>query len=202
MAEDDPGQDDPRVTSIQSFPDREESEVDAEVAETPAPEALPVTAEGYEQLCYELERLRTQARRELSESLREARGEGDVADNPALFGLFEEQTQLERRIAMLEERAALAQVVAPAADGTAGIGSSVRVRDVALCEVAEYELVGAIEADASIGRLSVVAPVGRALVGRRAGESVDVETPGGSLAFEILIVRPVSRPQSRAKKAA
>lgn len=173
--------------------------MDAVAAETPAPEALPVTAEGYQQLCSELERLRTQDRREVSEALREARDEGDAA---VLFELFEEQTQLERRIAKLEERAALAQVVAPAADGTAGIGSCVRVRDVALGEVAEYELVGAIEADANIGRVSVVAPVGRALVGRRAGESVDVETPGGISAFEILTVRPVCRPQSSAKKAA
>ena len=174
----------------------------AVVAETPAPEALPVTAEGYEQLCSELERLCTEGRRELSESLREVRDEGDLTENPALFELFEEQVQLERRIAMLEERVALAQVVEPAADGIAGIGSCVRVRDVALGEVAEYELVGAIEADANIGRVSVVAPVGRALVGRRAGESVDVETPGGISAFEILTVRPASRPQSRAKKAA
>jgi transcription elongation factor GreA len=176
--------------------------VDAVAAETPAPEALPVTAEGYQQLCSELERLRTERRREVSEALRKARDEDHAADNPVLFELFEEQTQLERRIAMLEERAALAQVVAPAADGTAGIGSCVRVRDVALGEVAEYELVGAIEADANIGRVSVVAPVGRALVGRRAGESVDVETPGGISAFEILTVRPVCRPQSSAKKAA
>jgi transcription elongation factor GreA len=198
MAEDDRGQDDPRVTSIQLFPDREESEVDAVAAEPPTPE-LPVTAEGYQQLCSELERLRTQGRREVSEALRKAHDEGDAA---VLFELFEEQTQLERRIAKLEERAALAQVVAPAADGTAGIGSCVRVRDVALGEVAEYELVGAIEADANIGRVSVVAPVGRALVGRRAGESVDVETPGGISAFEILTVRPVSALSPRAKKAA
>jgi transcription elongation factor GreA len=171
------------------------------VAETSVPEALPVTAEGYEQLCSELERLCTEGRRELSESLRELRGEGDVAESPALFELFEEQVQLERRIAMLEERVALAQVVEPTADGIAGVGSCVRVRDVAVGEFAEYELVGAIEADANIGRVSVVAPVGRALVGRRAGESVDVETPRGAFALEIIAVRPGSRAALRAVAA-
>jgi transcription elongation factor GreA len=190
------------MTSIQPFPEREESDVNAVVAETPGREGLLVTADGYEQLCSELEKLRTERRRELSESLRVARGEGDMADNPALFDLFEEQAQLERRIAMLEERVALAQVVAPPANGVAGIGSCVRVRELALGGIAEYELVGAIEPDVGNGRVSVAAPVGRALAGRNAGETVEVEAPRGTLALEILSVRPVTRPRSTARKAA
>jgi transcription elongation GreA/GreB family factor len=75
---------------------------------------LLITADGYEQLCIELEMLRTDARRELSERLREARQDGDLADNPALLDLLEEQAQLERRISMLEGQVAAAQIAAPA----------------------------------------------------------------------------------------
>jgi transcription elongation factor GreA len=164
--------------------------VKAAVAHTPNGEGLLVTAVGYQRLCSELRRLRTEVRGELSERLREARDEDDAADNPALFDLFEEQVRLERKISTLEERVALAQVVTPAANGIAGIGSCVRVRDVAEGEVGEYELVGVIDPDVGDGRVSVGAPVGRALVGRRAGETVEVEAPRGVLAFEILEVRP------------
>jgi transcription elongation factor GreA len=170
-------------------------------AESADTECVQVTADGYEQRRKELETLRTQYRRELSERLREAREDGNLADNPALFDLLEEQAHLERRIAVLEAKLAAAQVVAPATDGIAGIGSSVRVRDVAFGEITEYELVGAIESDIANGRVSVGAPVGQALVGRRAGEIVHVETPRGAILFEVLRVRPVGLRRT-AKKAA
>lgn len=151
-------------------------------------EALLVTADGYERLRSELETLRSEGRRQMSERVREAREDGHLADNPPLYDLFVEQAQLERRIATLEARVAAAQIVAPAANGLAGIGSCVRLRDAAVGEVAEYELVGEIESDAGNGRVSVGAPIGRALAGRGAGESVEVETPRGTLSLEILSV--------------
>ena len=83
--------------------------------------------------------------------------------------------------------------VAPAPDGTAGIGSRVRVRHGDSGEVAEYELVGPIESDVGNGRVSVGAPVGRALVGRCRGATVAVETPRGTMQLEILSVGPASR---------
>jgi transcription elongation factor GreA len=131
----------------------------------------------------------------MSERLREAREDGHLAENPPLYDLLVEQARLERRIAALEARLAVAQIVEPAADGSAGIGTSVRVRDVAGGEVAEYELVGEIESDVGNGRVSVGAPVGRALSGRSVGESVAVETPRGTLSLEILSVsaQPAAR---------
>ena len=125
-----------------------------------------VTAGGYEQLAAELERLRTNGRVEMSEQLREAREDGPLANNPALYELLEEQAQLERRIAILEGQLAAAEIVVPAADGAASIGNFVRVRDGQAGELAEYELVGPVEADIANGRVSVDAPVGRALVGQ------------------------------------
>lgn len=155
-----------------------------DVDETPL-----ISAEGYEQRCRELDALRTEARHELGERLREARQDGDLADNPALQGVFDEQAQLERRIALLEAQLAAAEIVAPVADGRVGIGTVVRVRDDGGATF-ELELVGPLESDASNGRVSIATPVGQALVGRRAGARVEAQTPGGPLALEIVSVRP------------
>jgi transcription elongation factor GreA len=154
-----------------------------------AEETLPISADGYEQRCRELDVLRNEARRELGERLREAREDGDLADNLALQDLLEEQGQLERRIARLEAQLALVEIVAPAADGRAGIGSVVRVREGADATF-EYELVGSLESDVGNGRVSIDAPVGQALVGQRAGARVEVATPRGPVALDVVSVRP------------
>jgi transcription elongation factor GreA len=148
-----------------------------------------ITAAGLERLQRELDELRDIGRRDLAERFRAARNDGDVAENPALIDLLEEQGQLERRIAVLEMQIANARVVSPTPDGVAGLGTSVVVRDGATGEVAEYELVGAVEADVGNGRVSLAAPVGRALVGSRKGDIVEVETPRGTIALEVLDVR-------------
>lgn len=157
-------------------------------------ETSPISADGYEQRVRELEALRTRSRSELAERLREARQDGDLADNPTLQELLEEQAHLERRIALLEARLVAAEIVAPAADGRAGIGSVVRVRDGG--GTFELELVGPLESDAGNGRVSIKAPVGRALAGKRAGDRVVVEAPGGPLALQIVSILP--RRQARA----
>jgi transcription elongation factor GreA len=162
---------------------------------------LLISANGYAHRCRELEELRTEARNALAERLREARRDGPLDDNPALYDLFEEQAQLERRIALLEAQLAVAEIVAPAADGPAGIGSIVRVRD-DTSSTGQYELVGPLESDIGKGRVSIDAPVGRALIGRSAGEVVEVETPRGTLAVEILHVRSRDRPTSESRRAA
>ncbi|MCZ7589829.1 MAG: GreA/GreB family elongation factor [Gaiella sp.] len=156
-----------------------------------------ITADGFERLRHELEELRDVRRRELAERLREARADGDVADNPALLDLLDEHAQLERRIAVLESQIASARVVTPARDGAAGLGTFVRVRDTATGEVAQYELVGAVEADVGNGRVSLGAPVGRALVGRRKGDVVEVQTPRGTIVLEVLAVSAGSRQPAR-----
>ena len=152
-------------------------------------ERLLISAEGYEQRRRELDKLRNEARRELGERLREARRDGDLDVNPALQDLFEEQVRLERRIALLKAQLAVAKIVSPAPDGQAGIGSSIRVRDNDGATF-EYELVGPLESDVGNGRLSIRAPVGQALVGKRAGTSVEVATPRGPLTLEVVSVRP------------
>jgi transcription elongation factor GreA len=133
-------------------------------AATDGDEALLVTADGYRQLRSELGMLQSDARTEMSERLREARQDGRLADNPALFELLEDQAQLEQQIAILKGQVAAAQIVAPVTNGRAEIGSCVRVRDLAVGEVAEYELGGLIESDLGKGRVSVGAPVGARLL--------------------------------------
>lgn len=171
------------------------------VSATPVDDGLLITATGYEVLRTELETLRGHIGPELSERLRDARQDGHLADNPPLFGLLEEQAQLDERIALLEARLAAAQIAAPATDGRAGIGSRVRVRDLEAGNIVEYELVGAIEPQVGDGRASVAASVGRALVGQRVGARLNVATPGGKLPLEVLAVRPANL-QPLARKAA
>lgn len=152
---------------------------------------MPISAAGYERLCGELDMLRTEARRTLSEQLREAREDGDLESNPLIGDLLEEQAQLELRISVLEARVRAAEIVEPASDGRAGIGTLVRVRDLGAGSEHDYELVGSFESDVGSGRVSVEAPVGRALVGRLPGDLLDVEIPRGVLALEVLTVRPM-----------
>ena len=159
----------------------------------PAAHDVLVTAEGYERLCSELELLRTEGRRAASERVREARADGHLEDNPALLDMLEEQGHLERRIATLEMRLATARIAEPNGDGSAGIGSSVRLRDVETGELVEYEVVGAIEGNAGQGRVSVGAPLGRALLGAAAGDIVNVACPRGELRFEVVSVGGAER---------
>jgi transcription elongation factor GreA len=163
---------------------------------------LLVTAKGYDRLREELETLRTEGRQALSELLREARADGDLEDNPALFEALEDQGRLERRIARLDARLAAARIAEPNSDGTVGIGSSVRLRDLETSEQLEYEVVGAIEGDFGDGRVSVDAPVGRALLGAAAGDTVTVACPRGELRFEVMSVTGAEVERGRPREVA
>jgi transcription elongation factor GreA len=159
-----------------------------------------VTARGYRLLEDELLRLRSDGRRELSERLRQVREDGHPDDNPVLGDLFEEQAQLETRIATLEGQLATARIARPTPRGGAGVGSVVRVRHLDDDRVVEYELVGSLDPDVGNGRVSLAAPVGQALVGCRAGARLEVVVPRGLLGLEILSVRPSRSPVARSAR--
>lgn len=146
-----------------------------------ADQAYAISAEGLDALRTELEQLETEGRREIAERIRVAREWGDLKENAEYHSAKEDQAHLETRILRLSERLRGAVVVdAPAADaGTVGFGATVGVTDEATGREATYTLVGAAEADAGSGRLSIESPVGRALVGARPGDVVEVATPGG-----------------------
>jgi transcription elongation factor GreA len=170
----------------------------------PNDECLLVTPDGYRELQDELELLTTVRRSEMRERLREAReGGGDLADNSDLLDSFEEQERLERRIATLETHLALARIADGASlDGTAAIGTFVRLRNLVEPQLLDYELVGSVESDPSRGKISGESPVGRALLGRRAGEVVEAETPRGLARFELVTVSPTRRERTRPERVA
>jgi transcription elongation factor GreA len=164
--------------------------------DTAAHENDPIlmTPEGYDRLLDELDVLCTERREEVAEWLRAAREDGsDPSENGDLAHALQEQDWLERRISQLETILALARVVAPIDDGTAGIGTRVRVRR-ENCRVVQYELVGVSEANASEDRISIASPVGRALTGRAPGDVVDVKTPRGLKRLEVVAVDGIVAP--------
>lgn len=149
-------------------------------------EPVLLTAGGLEKLKRDLEE--TQARRiEAFERMKEAAQPGDIEDNPELEQAKEEVARLNERIYELEEMIGRAQIIEGRNSGVVEPGSMIEVED----EEGErivYHLVGAVEADPTTGRISVESPVGRALVGKKAGDSVTVEVPAGTVELTIKAV--------------
>jgi transcription elongation factor GreA len=151
-----------------------------------------LTRDGYERLRDELVTLSTISRAEITDRLREARQGGeDLAENSELIDALEDQALLERRITTLEASLPSAWVVdEPPPDGTIGIGTWVRLRDIDSGRQAVHQVVGSLEADPTQHRLSAGSPVGRALLGRRTGDVLDVEAPRGRMRFRIIAAYP------------
>ena len=155
------------------------------------PDRVLLTPEGRARLLAELEELRTSRRAEVAERLRVSReeGPGDAGDNTQYLETQRELALLEARIATIERTLAQAQLVEhkPTEAGVVGLGSSVKVRDEESEEVS-YNLVGSAQANPRQGLISYESPVGRALMGRRAGDTVSVETPAGTRQLTIVAV--------------
>jgi transcription elongation factor GreA len=145
-----------------------------------------ITAEGLRELRAELERLEGPARREIAARIQAARELGDLKENAEYHIAKEDQAHLETRIRRLTQRLRNAVVVEGGGGGNeVAFGTTVHVVDEATGRPATYRLVGVTEADLRAGRLSIESPVARALMGRRAGDIVDVQTPGGARALRI-----------------
>ncbi len=147
-----------------------------------------LTSEGYEKLKQEIEYLSNDKRREVADRIRVAREFGDIAENSEYDDAKNEQALLEHRIAQLEERLRNARVISKKeiSSDVVSIGSRVRLRDVDAKETIEYHIVGSAEANPSENKLSNESPVGRAIMGRKKGEVVEVTAPRGALKFKIL----------------
>jgi transcription elongation factor GreA len=153
------------------------------------PEIL-LTPEGKERLERELERLKGQAREEIADRLRHALGMGrELTENAEYLAAKEEQAWLERRIAELETRLENAVVHERNPSGGVEVGAHVRLRDPDARMTEEYDIVGSGEGNPSAGRISLESPLGRALIGHRPGEVVEVEAPAGRRRLKILDVR-------------
>jgi transcription elongation factor GreA len=151
-------------------------------------EPVLLTAGGLQKLKQDLERV--QARRlEAFDRMKEAAQPGDIEDNPELEQAKEEVARFDERIYELQEMIGRAQIISEGRNSSiAEPGSTIEVEDDE-GETIVYYLVGAVEADPGTGRISVESPVGRALVGKRAGERVSVQVPAGMVELTIKTVR-------------
>ena len=150
-----------------------------------------LTPEGYKKLTKEIEYLSTEKRREVAERIKVAREFGDIAENAEYDDAKNEQAYVEARIAMLEERLLNARVIQKrdVAKDVVSVGSVVRLKDMAANETVEYHIVGSAEANPADRKLSNESPVGKAILGKKKGEVVEVSAPRGALKFKILDIK-------------
>jgi transcription elongation factor GreA len=150
-----------------------------------------LTPEGFEKLKQEIDYLSNDKRREVADRIRIAREFGDIAENAEYDDAKNEQALLEHRIATLEERLRNARVIdkKEIAKDVVSIGSHVKLRDVDAKRTVEYHIVGSAEANPAENKLSNESPVGKAIIGHKKGETVEVSAPRGSLKFKILEIK-------------
>jgi transcription elongation factor GreA len=145
------------------------------------PKDVILTREGLEKLQRELDDLQTNKRREVAERIKEAREFGDISENSEYDDAKNEQMMLEQRIAQIEERLRSAQVVNTSELSTdvVRVGVTVNVKDEKTGDSDKYTIVGSAEANPSERKLSNESPVGKALLGHKRGDTVDVALPSG-----------------------
>jgi transcription elongation factor GreA len=146
----------------------------------------PMTREGHNRLKEELDRLKRVERPAITRAIAEARAHGDLSENAEYHAAREKQSFVEARINDLESKVGSAEVIEPPTSGDrVTFGSTVRVEDQTGKE-SRYQIVGSEESDPASGRLSIMAPLARALIGKKVGDTVTAQLPGGTKTFEIL----------------
>ncbi len=152
---------------------------------------IPMTPEGYARLAEELRRLKTVERPAVIKAIAAAREHGDLSENAEYHAARERQSFIEGRVMELEDKLARAEIidVSRLSGSKIMFGAKVRLLDEESEEELCYQIVGPEEADIQKGLLSIHSPLARALIGREAGEHVEVQTPRGIRYFEILEVR-------------
>ncbi len=151
---------------------------------------VPLTVKGAELLRDELQRLKTIERPAVVAAIAEARAHGDLSENAEYHAAKEAQSHNEGRIGELEDFVARAEVIdLSKMSGTKiKFGAKVKLVDEDTEEEKVYQIVGDQEADVKQGRISISSPIARALIGKEVGDSIEVNAPGGSKAYEILAI--------------
>lgn len=154
-------------------------------------ERIPVTPEGYAAIRQELENLKRVERPENIRAIEEARAHGDLSENAEYAAAKDRQGFIEGRINELEYKLACLEVITPhnLPKDRAVFGSRVRLENLETGQGVEYQLVGPDESDVQKGRISIVSPLGRAILGRKPGDELVVEVPGGKRAYELVEIR-------------
>jgi transcription elongation factor GreA len=153
-------------------------------------EKVPMTGEGYHALDDELKRLKQQERPAVIAAIAEARQHGDLSENAEYHAAKDRQGWIEGRIAEIEDKIARAQIidVSKLSGAQVKFGATVSVVDEDTEEKARYQIVGEHEADVRSGKISIASPIARAMIGKETGDVVEVNTPGGVKAYEIVKV--------------
>jgi transcription elongation factor GreA len=151
---------------------------------------IPMTAAGYSGLETELKQRQQVERPRIIQAIADARSHGDLSENAEYHAAKELQSHNEGRIAELEDKLARAEVidVSKLSGDTVKFGATVTLIDEDTDKKAVWQIVGEPEADAKAGKISIASPLARALVGKKKGANVEVVTPGGAKAFEVVKV--------------
>ncbi|MGP0061367.1 MAG: transcription elongation factor GreA [Beijerinckiaceae bacterium] len=149
---------------------------------------VPMTVSGYASLEEELKRRQQIERQRIIQAIAEARSHGDLSENAEYHAAKEAQSLNEGRIAELEDKLSRAEVidVSKLSGSTVMFGATVTLVDEDTDEEKVYKIVGESEADVKAGRVSITSPTARALIGKKVGDTVEVNTPGGGKSYEIL----------------
>ena len=147
-----------------------------------------LTKEGYEKLKTELEELKTTERRKVALAIAEAREKGDLSENAEYDAAKEAQGMLELEISKLEETLSNARIIDESKLDSSKVlvHSIVKIKNLTNSAVMEYKLVAQSEANLAQGKISVDSPIGKGLLGKKTGDSVEIEIPSGNVKFEIL----------------
>lgn len=152
---------------------------------------IPLTERGAEKLREELKRLKSVERPAIVKAIAEARAHGDISENAEFHAAKEQQSFCEGRIAEIEQKLGNAQIVDVTKLNAAGkvvFGATVSLTDEDSGKESRYQIVGEDEADSKAGLISINSPIARALIGKKEGDVVEVQAPGGVREFEILRV--------------
>lgn len=146
------------------------------------------TKEGLQKLKDELNELKTKGRADIARQIAEARDKGDLSENAEYDAAKDAQGHLEAKIAMLENTVGKAREIDESNIDTSKVSvlSKVKIKNVKMGATFTYTLVAEEEADLKANKISVKSPIGKGLLGKKAGETAEIETPGGLMSFEVL----------------
>ncbi|MEO1065916.1 MAG: transcription elongation factor GreA [Pseudomonadota bacterium] len=156
-------------------------------------EKVPMTVAGYKMLEEELKGRQQEERPRIIREIEEARAHGDLSENAEYHAAKEAQSMNEGRIMELEDKLGRAEVIDTTKLGgeTVKFGATVKIVDEDTDEEKVYQIVGDLESDIKLGKISISSPIARALIGKEEGDSIEVAAPSGARAYEILEVRYV-----------
>ena len=148
---------------------------------------VPMTAVGYTAMMDEIKYLKTVERPRIIEQIEEARAHGDLSENAEYHAAKERQGWIEARVLDLEDKLSRADVIdiSKLSGDSVKFGATVTVVDEDTEDEAEYQIVGEFEADVKSGKISITSPIGKGLLGKKAGEVAEVQAPNGVITFKI-----------------